>query len=111
MKMSEFEILRDYHQAKDKVEQVKILADMNLCTMKEMTSFLEKHGIIVQKCDTKFDTRLSVESMYNQGMTDEEIADKIGLKPSSVATIRIRLGLKKHKKRKPVGADFLKSSS
>ena len=111
MKMSEFEILRDYRQAKDKVEQVQILADMNLCTKKEMASFLEKHGITTQKCNAKFDTRQSVERMSEQGMTDEEIAGEIGLKPSSVAQIRIKLGLKKHKKkRKPVGADFLLKS-
>lgn len=100
MKMSEFEILRDYRQAKNKVEQVQILADMNLCAKKEMTEYLEKRGVTVLKCDTPEEKCQSIAYLYGQGKTDEEIASEIGLMPSSIGIIRAKLGLKKHKKRK-----------
>ncbi len=108
MQMSEFEILRDYRQAKNKVDQVQILADMNLCTKKEMTAYLKKQGEEVAANDTRNERWEAIHRMYGQGMYDEEIAEILGMKASSVGQIRIKLGLKKHKKkRKPAGTDFL----
>ena len=108
MKMSEFEILRDYRQAKNKVEQVQILADMNLCSKKDIEDFLEERSITVLKCDTPEEKCQSIAYLYGQGKTDEEIASSIGLMPSSVGIIRAKLGLKKHKKkRKSAATNFL----
>lgn len=108
MKMSDFEIVRDYRHAKNKVGQVQILADMNLCSKKEIENVLEKCGVKVLRADTPEEKRQSISYLYSEGKDDEEIATLIGMKPSSVGTIRAKLGLKKHKKkRKPVGADFL----
>ena len=110
MRMSEFEILRDYRHARNKVAQVQILADMNLCSKKEVEDFLEERGVTVLKCSTLEERRETVRLLYNQGMHDEEIAVVTGLKPSSVGQIRIKLGLKKHKKRrKSAKADFLRT--
>ena len=39
--MSKEEIKRDYHAAKDKNKQIGILADMNLCTKKEIKDIIE----------------------------------------------------------------------
>lgn len=49
MKMTEAEILRDYREAKAKNKQIEILADMNLCTKKEMAQFLADNGMQVDK--------------------------------------------------------------
>lgn len=49
MKMTEADIIRDYLEAKDKNKQVGILADMNLCTKKEMAQYLADHGMVVDK--------------------------------------------------------------
>ena len=49
MKMTKDEIIRDYLEAKDKKKQVEILADMNLCTKKEMAQYLADHGMVVDK--------------------------------------------------------------
>ncbi len=106
--MSDFEIVRDYRHAKNKVEQVQILADMNLCSKKEIQDLLEERGVKVLKTDTPEEKRQSISYLYSKGKTDEEIATLIGMKPSSVGVMRVKLGLKKHKKkRKPVGSDFL----
>jgi len=108
LKMSDFEIVRDYRHAKNQVGQVQILADMNLCSKKEIENVLEQCGVKVLRADTPEEKRQSILYLYNEGKDDEEIATLIGLKPSSVVAIRTKLGLKKHKKkRKPVGTDFL----
>lgn len=49
MNMGENEILRDYHEAKDKFRQVKILAEQNLIKPKEMAQWLKDHGETVDK--------------------------------------------------------------
>ena len=100
MKMSDFEIVRDYRHAKNKVEQVQILADMNLCSKEEIEDVLEQGGVMVLRADTPEEKRQSVFYLYHKGIDDEEIATLIGLKPSSVGQIRVKLGLKKHKKKK-----------
>ena len=99
MKMSDFEIVRDYRHAKNQVGQVQILADMNLCSKKEIEEVLERSGVKVLRADTPEEKRQSISYLYNEGKDDEEIATLIGLKPSSVGQIRVKLGLKKHKKR------------
>lgn len=49
MNMGENEILRDYHEAKDKFRQVKILAEQNLIKPKEMAQWLKDHGETVDR--------------------------------------------------------------
>lgn len=49
MIMGENEILRDYHEAKDKFRQVRILAEQNLIKPKEMAQWLKDHGEDVDK--------------------------------------------------------------
>ncbi len=42
--MEEWEILEAYRTAKNKGEQIGILADRNCCTKKEISEFLKSHG-------------------------------------------------------------------
>ena len=49
MNMGENEILRDYHEAKDKFRQVRILAEQNLIKPEEMAQWLKDHGETVDK--------------------------------------------------------------
>lgn len=45
--MTEFEIIRDYGEALDKNEQIKILADLNVCKKEDIIAVLKKNGIPV----------------------------------------------------------------
>lgn len=49
MVMGENEIIRDYHEAKDKFRQVRILAEQNLIKPKEMAQWLKDHGETVDR--------------------------------------------------------------
>ena len=44
MQMTENEIVKSYKQATKKVQQIGILADLNLCSKKEIRAILESHG-------------------------------------------------------------------
>ena len=44
MQMTENEIVKSYKQSTKKVQQIGILADLNLCTKKEIRAILEKNG-------------------------------------------------------------------
>lgn len=45
MEMTPQEILRDYQQAKNKKEQIRILADLNQCSVQEITDTLLRAGL------------------------------------------------------------------
>ena len=77
MKMTEGEIIRDYAEAKDKNKQIGILADMNLCTKKEMAQYLADHDCTVDKRLLAGDPRKRKEKPVfipedEPGLTEEE---------------------------------------
>lgn len=43
--MSNFEIVRDYNQAKDPNGQIKILAQLNACSVQEICDILKENGV------------------------------------------------------------------
>lgn len=45
MQMSDNEIVRTYNDAKNKKEQIQILADLNLCEYNDIVDVLAKFGI------------------------------------------------------------------
>lgn len=45
MIMSNFEILRDFHEAKDKHKQIGILADLNVTTRAAIVDLLRDSGV------------------------------------------------------------------
>lgn len=49
MQMDEGEIIREYKQAKNRMKEVGILADLNCVTKKEMAHWLRDHGQEVPK--------------------------------------------------------------
>ena len=51
--MSEWEIAREYEAAKDKAEQIKILADLNLVPKRIIVKILEKKGLLEKKTKAK----------------------------------------------------------
>lgn len=49
MQMNESEICKNYKEAKQKKEQIKILADLNCCSNHDIAMILDKHGLEVDK--------------------------------------------------------------
>lgn len=64
------EILRDYRTAKNKFNQIKILAELNLCSNKEMAMWLEEQGETV---DSRFfpERRMKKKTQKPEEHTEE----------------------------------------
>ena len=107
MEMTEFEIIKDYGESKDKAEQIKILADLNMCKPEEIAAVLKKNGIPLPKgmrfpkqgkqkyqtSQTKRKTRMNwspkdvdkLVKLISEGLTVVEIAERLGVSASSVS--------------------------
>ena len=92
MEMSEYEICREYKQAKDKRVQVGILADLNLCSRKRILLILNQNGLCApprRKNAPKIDKQLAAQ-MVIRGMSNKQIANVFGCKPAAVGSFRRR---------------------
>lgn len=67
LQMDEGEILREYSNAKNKFEQVKILAELNCVSKKEMAGWLKERG-----CEV--DGRYFCEGVKRKPKTAEDVA-------------------------------------
>lgn len=84
--MTEGEIIADYRQAKDPEAQIKILADLN-CTSEDVIR--EIVGLPPSKQRggkaKREEQSNRIRELYNQGFTDKEISEKLGVSASTVA--------------------------
>ena len=92
-------IIREYRQAKDKNEQVKILAELNGVHPEVITSFLMSEGVIAgavkkqRKNPFKWDAEADAEvsRLSKEGFSLKEIAERLGVTPQSIYDRRKRL--------------------
>lgn len=89
MQMTEYEIRRSYEGAKNKKEQIGILADLNLCPESEIQRMIDGGTIDTPTREGRQHidevTRKKIAEEYLRGnTTHEEIAKKYGVAKSSV---------------------------
>jgi len=107
MYMKESEICLEYRQAKNKQKQISVLADMNACTQAEIIALLAKCGEQVESgaggrgADTmksqSWDTEKAM-ALYNEGKTDQQIAEAVFISDSMVGVWRRKQGLPANRK-------------
>lgn len=101
--MTDVEITKSYQDAKNKDEQVQILADLNVCSKDEMESRLVGLGLI-QRDKNVFDY-LRCAELYAEGNTDLQIAETLGEPIEKVRRWRRAKGFRSNRpngaKRKP----------
>ncbi len=113
MSMSTFEIVQMYKEAADKNAQIKILADLNLCTKQEILTLLQEEGVIsgvkkkTQKSEGKTqakpritwdeEAKEKVRSLLREGLTVLEVAERMGLECMQVRNAVTRYKLQKDK--------------
>ena len=95
-------IIREYRQAKDKNEQIKILAELNGVHPEVITSFLMSEGVITgavkkkqRKSPFKWDADADAEvsRLSKEGFSLKEIAERLGVTPQSIYDRRRRLSM------------------
>lgn len=96
--MDEGLILREYNQAKDKNEQVKILAELNDCTPDDIIEFLKENGAISgikakRQNAVKWTPELDAEvsRLAAEGLKQKEIAERLGISAQAIADRKRRL--------------------
>lgn len=92
------EIVTSYRQARNRQTQIGVLADLNVCTRKEIKDLLAEAGVLEVPLENKggrpmtFDTELA-RRLWSEGLTDTEIADQLGIPVVRFARWRQRVGL------------------
>lgn len=107
MYMTEADICQEYRQAKDKQAQIGILAELNLCTQDEIRALLVRNGFLKDLPEKKpaarrnqsrkkgavsWDTE-QARALCEEGRTDREIGEALGVAPSTVCKWRKAEGL------------------
>lgn len=101
--MSESEIVSSYRTARDPKRQIGILAELNAVTPREIREVLEEAGALMLKPRShgggrplSFDAA-AARQMFEAGLTDEEMARKLGVPEKRLADWRRRQGLMRPK--------------
>lgn len=103
------EIVRSYRMAADPKKQIKVLAELNACSVKEIRQVLVGEGVLPRETEVPEEPkkaarkRLDEETarmLYEEGLDDAAIAKATGMTAHTVAKWRSRNGLRK-KVRKP----------
>lgn len=103
------EIVRSYRMAADPKKQIKVLAELNACSVKEIRQVLVGEGVLPRETEIpeepkkaarkRFDEAVA-RMLYEEGLDDAAIAKATGMTARTVAKWRSRNGLRK-KVRKP----------
>lgn len=103
------EIVRSYRMAADPKKQIKVLAELNACSVKEIRQVLVGEGVLPRETEVpeepkkaarkRFDEE-TARILYEEGLDDAAIAKATGMTAHTVAKWRSRNGLRK-KVRKP----------
>lgn len=107
LQMSESEIVSSYRAARDPKRQIGILAELNAVTPREIREVLEAAGALMLKPRShgggrplSFDAA-AARQMFEAGLTDEEMARKLGVPEKRLAEWRRRQGLMRPKYSRP----------
>lgn len=112
LQMSEHEICQMYRDAKDKNEQISILADLNVCDSGTIIDVLSRNGFVPglpvksktakndskkRKPATQFTAEIcaEIEKLYAEGVLIREISERIGHDYIATKNKIIKMGLPK----------------
>lgn len=90
------EIVTSYRQAGNRQTQIGVLADLNVCTRKEIKDLLAEAGVLEAPLENKggrpmtFDTELA-RRLWSEGLTDTEIALQLGIPVVRFAEMHLRV--------------------
>ena len=94
MEMDNGEIVRNYRAAKNKNEQIKILADLNAYSSQEILDILTEAGEIsgirkkkVPRNKLSPEQRAEIVRLREEGMTCASIGERLGIKTATVNTV------------------------
>jgi DNA-binding NarL/FixJ family response regulator len=90
---SEEEICSIYRKAKDGQDKIQLIHELTLKTKKEIIMILEKNGFEVEKRKPKRLREEKFLELYNLGINDRKISQKLHIPESTVRRVRNKLNL------------------
>lgn len=93
MTMTNEEIVRHYREAADKSADIKVLADLNVTDRSEIIEVLEDAGEVLPRKHREGKFEGKFRPLYEQGLNDAEIAERLSCSGASVGKWRNRNGL------------------
>ena len=93
MTMTNEEIVRHYREAADKAADIKVLADLNVTDRNEIIAILEDAGEVLPRKHREGKFEGKFRPLYEQGLNDAEIAERLGCSAAAAAKWRNRNGL------------------
>jgi len=107
LEMSEFEVLREYRQAKYPEKQITILAQLNGVRRGQIVEILRAGGERVEprrsrgRISLNALRRSQAEKMIKEGCSDSEIARTLGVSRAAVTYLRRKNGVRRSGARRP----------
>lgn len=99
LQMAEADIVASYRQAAKPADQIKVLADLNVCSKARIIEVLRRAGVeLPGKAKRKYPQRFSrdeARALYDKGLDDKEMSERLGVSVQTVVKWRCDNGLQR----------------
>ena len=99
LQMAEADIVASYRQAAKPADQIKVLADLNVCSKARIIEVLRRAGVELpgkakRKAPQHF-SRDEARALYDEGLDDKEMSERLGVSVQTVIKWRCDNGLQR----------------
>lgn len=99
LQMAEADIVASYRQAAKPADQIKVLADLNVCSKARIIEVLRRAGVeLPSKAKRKAPQHFSrdeARALYDKGLDDKEMSERLGVSVQAVVKWRCDNGLQR----------------
>ncbi len=99
LQMAEADIVASYRQAAKPADQIKVLADLNVCSKARIIEVLRRAGVeLPSKAKRKAPQHFSrdeARTLYDEGLDDKEMSERLGVSVQTVVKWRCDNGLQR----------------
>lgn len=99
LQMAEADIVASYRQAAKPADQIKVLADLNVCSKARIIEVLRRAGVeLPSKAKRKAPQHFSrdeARALYDKGLDDKEMSERLGVSVQTVVKWRCDNGLQR----------------
>lgn len=99
LQMAEADIVASYRQAAKPADQIKVLADLNVCSKARIIEVLRRAGVeLPSKAKRKAPQHFSrdeARALYDEGLDDKEMSERLGVSVQTVVKWRCDNGLQR----------------
>ena len=99
LQMAEADIVASYRQAAKPADQIKVLADLNVCSKARIIEVLRRAGVELpgktKRKTLQHFSRDEARVLYDEGLDDKEMSERLGVSVQTVVKWRCDNGLRR----------------